>query len=158
MERKLGGDTNPDYASSLILSGVARSLQHDEAAAEPLLRQALEVRKRVFPPGHLLIIAAQVRLGEVFMEEGKNSEAESLLRDAVSAARHSPFPLVAWQSAEAENALGACLARMGRMSEALPLLRNSQAALKAHPQMTFRTRALARTAAILMARGQSQKH
>lgn len=157
MERKLGGDTNPDYASSLILASVARSLQHDDAAAEPLLRQALEVRKRAFPPGHLLIIAAQVRLGEVLMAEGKNSEAESLLRDAARAARHSPFLLVGWQSAEAENALGACLARMGRMSEALPLLRNSQAALKAHPQMIFRTRALARTAAIVMARGQSQR-
>jgi tetratricopeptide (TPR) repeat protein len=149
IQHKLGGDSNPDDALSLICLGLAKSLRHDSAGAEPLLRRALAIRQMSFPPGHLLIIAAQIRLGEVLIDEGRTGEAETLLRGASTSAHHSPFPLPPWQVAEADNALGACLAHMERRSEAFLLLRSSRTALKAHPQATIRKRDLARTLAVL---------
>ncbi len=113
MQRRLGGDKNPDDASSMIVLGLARSLRNDLAGAEPVLRQALGIRKDLFPPGHVQIIGAEIRLGEVLASEGKIGEAEPILREAATAAHQSPFRLPAWQVAEADNALGACLARAG---------------------------------------------
>jgi len=149
LRRKLGGDDNPEVASSLIDVGVARSFQGDLPGAEALLRQALDVRKKILAPGHARIIAAQVRLGEVLTAEGKFSVAEPILRDAVQTAHASPFPLIPWQTAEAENALGACLAAEGHVKEADVLIQSSVLALKAHPQAALREQALSRSAKTL---------
>ena len=138
MRRKLGGDQHPDVASSLIDVALARSFQGDQAGAEPLLRQALAIRKATLEPGHPDILAAEVRLGEVLTWEGKAGEAEPLLREAVDSAQHPPFPLVPWQVAEAENALGACLMSLHRPDEARPLLVESEAALQTDPRPAFR--------------------
>jgi eukaryotic-like serine/threonine-protein kinase len=149
LERKLGGEDTPDYAASLIDLGVVRSYQRDNAGAETVLRQALEIRKKMYQPGHVFIIAAQVRLGEVLTAEGKLDEAESMLHDASQAAHNSPFALIPWQIAEADSALGVCLVRLGRTAEGVRLLRSSQDALKTRPEAAIRKHALDRAAAIL---------
>ncbi len=152
LDRKLGGDDSPDLATTLIDLGVARFYQRDNAQAETLLRQALDIRGKIYPAGHMFIIAAEVRLGEVLTATGKLSEAEALLRAAAQAAHRSPYPLVPWQVAEADSALGVCLARLGHTAAGLALLRSSQDALSTHPEAALRKHALDRAAAILHAK------
>jgi hypothetical protein len=117
---------------------MARAFQDDPAAAEPLLRRALEVRKATLETGHPDILEAQVRLGQVLIQEDKSAEAEPLLREAMQSAERPPFPLVGWQIAEAENALGSCLLALHRPEEGKLLLEKSRAALQTDPRPAFR--------------------
>jgi len=138
MRRKLGGDEHPDVAASLMDIAIAKELSGDAAGAEPLFRQALEIRKKRLPAGHPAIIEAETRLGEGLTAEGKMATAEPILREAVSAAHHESFPLQAWQIAEAESALGVCLAKLGRSGEAESLLASSDRPLLAYPKAGLR--------------------
>jgi len=137
---------SPDPSASLTNLALTRAAQPDPASAEPLLRRALDIRKKELSPGHPSIIATEVRLGEVLVDEGKVAEAEPLLREAVASIHAVPFPLVPWQVTEAEIALGDCLAFRGRATEAAPLLRDADARLKGYPQATLRREILARAA------------
>jgi hypothetical protein len=138
MDHQLGGEENPQAAATLIDLGVARAFQRDPASAEPVLRQALAIRSKEFSPGHPDFISAQVRLGEVLTAEGKGAEAEPLLREALASARSAPFPLLPWQVAEVESALGTCLIALHRPAEGEPLLKASQADLQKDPRPAFR--------------------
>ena len=80
------------------------------------------------------------------MDEGEAGQAEGVLRQALASARTAPFPLLAWQLAEAESALGACLVALHRYSEGQILLRNSEPGLRTHPDATLRRMALRRSA------------
>lgn len=135
---KLGGEENPQAASVLIDLAEDRAFQGDPVSAEPLLRQALAIRKKEFSPGHPNVIATEVRLGEVLTEEGKGAEAEPILREALASAQSAPFPLLAWQIAEAESALGTCLVALHRLPEAEPLLKASAPDLEKDPRPAFR--------------------
>ena len=54
----------------------------DLAAAETLLRQALEVRRRAFPEGDWRTAVAESLLGEALTALGRYDEAERMLRAA----------------------------------------------------------------------------
>ncbi len=84
------------------------------------------------------MIAAAVRLGEALTAGGKAREAEPLLRDALASARSAPFPLLPWQVAEAQSALGTCLIEVNRRAEGEPLLKASMADLRGNPRPAFR--------------------
>jgi len=116
------------------------------AGAEPLFREALQIRQKELRPGHPDIITAEVRLGEALTEEGKLDSAEPLLSDAMKSAHNSPFPLLPWQIAEADSAMGAYFAKRGKASQAENLLRNTQPPMKGYPQTAMRRRILHRTA------------
>ncbi|HLX82773.1 MAG TPA: serine/threonine-protein kinase [Terriglobales bacterium] len=135
---KLGGEENPQAAALLIDIAEDRAFQGDPASAEPLLRQALAIREKEFSPGHPNVIATEVRLGEVLTAEGKAAEAEPVLRDALASARSAPFPLLPWQIAEAQSALGACLVALNRAPEGEQLLKTSQTDLRKDPHPAFR--------------------
>jgi tetratricopeptide (TPR) repeat protein len=134
MRQKLGGNETPDMASSLINVALLRSLQREPAGAEPLLRQALEIRTKELSAGHPAIISIETRLGEVLIDEGKTTEAETLLRQAVTESHAVTFPLTAWQIAEPEIALGADLVAEGHLTEAEKLLRDFEPRLKNYPE------------------------
>jgi serine/threonine-protein kinase len=138
LSRKLGGESTPAYATDLTNLAEDLLFQGDSASAVPLLRQALAIRRLKYNAGNPVIISACVRLGEALTSNGAPAEAEPLLREALQAARTAPFPPLAWQIAEAENALGQCLLRLNRSAEAESLIRNSQAALREHPRPAFR--------------------
>ncbi|HUB52170.1 MAG TPA: serine/threonine-protein kinase [Terracidiphilus sp.] len=118
--------------------GLAREFQHDAAGAEPLFRQAIEVDKAILAPGSPALTSAETRLGEALIIQGKSGLAEPLLRDAVDSTRKPPFPLLPWQVAEPQYALGLCLAKLGRTEEAELLLKNSREALKTYPDPALR--------------------
>ncbi len=145
LRRKLGGNDTPDVASSLMDIGLIQSERGDLPAAEFSLRQALDLRKKMLSPVHPSLVAAEVRMGEVLLSENKVAEAGPLLRAALSSAQASPFPLLPWQVAETQNALGAYLIADGKRAEGVKLLRASLPGLKGYPQATVRRRGLQRT-------------
>ena len=146
MNRALVGKESPDVASSLLEVGMTREFQGDAAGAEPLFRQALQIRQKELRPGHPDIVTSEIRLGEVLTEEGKLDSAEPFLSDAVKSAHNSSFPLLPWQIAEADSAMGAYFAKRGQVSQAERSLRNTEAAMQEYPQVAMKRRILHRTA------------
>lgn len=144
LRRKSGGDDDPGLASSLIEIGLARELAGYSAQAETPLRQAFEIRKAKLPLNHPAVMEAEIRLGEALTTEGKPREAEPLLLEADAIAHHPPVHLLPWQLAEADSALGGCLAALGEPSGAAALLERSKAGLRMHPRAAIRKMALAR--------------
>jgi tetratricopeptide (TPR) repeat protein len=138
MDHKLGGDENPQAASALTNLAEDRAFQSDPASAEPLLRQALAIRQKEWSSGHPGVIAAQVRLAEVLTAEGEAPEAEPILRQALASAQAAPFPLLPWQIAEVQSALGMCLLALNRPAEGEPLFKASQSVLQKDPRPAFR--------------------
>ena len=155
LRRKLGGDSTPAFANSLIELGDDRGFQGDLPGGETLLRRALEIRRNRLSPGHPAIITAEVRLGEVLTAEGNAQEAEPLLRQALGSAVDESFPLPVWQVAEAKNAYGKCLKRLGRNREGDVLIAQSQAGLSSDPRPAFRAGA---TGALLDAQKKALRH
>jgi tetratricopeptide (TPR) repeat protein len=140
MRKALGGEANLDVAASLIEVGVAREYQNDDAGAEQLFRQALESRRKKFATWHPDLIAAEVRLGEVLLAEGRLDLAEPTLREAVSGAHSAPLPLLPWQVAEAEVTYGVCLARLGRARESQAAFSKGLPGLKTYPEAAMHRR------------------
>lgn len=145
MERGLDGEGTPGYASARTILGDASLLHGDAPQAESSYRQAVAIRRTRLNPGNPGILAAQLRLGEALSLQGKSAEAESLLREIVSGLHGEPFPLPAWQTAEADYALGACLSAQGQSREGASLMLRSERALRNHPQAAFRWPAIVRT-------------
>ncbi len=135
---------DPEIASSFTDLGLARELAGHATDAEQPLRHALEIREAKLPANHPAVMAAKVRLGEALIAEGKLGEAERVLRDADTTAHNPPVHLLPWQVAEADNALGECLAALGKRREAAALLEGSRADLKTHPRAIIREMALSR--------------
>jgi hypothetical protein len=66
------------------------------------------------------------------------------LHQAVEGLHAVQFPLVSWQFAEAEIALGEADAGTGRMEEAEPLLRGPATRMKGYPQAALQRQILQR--------------
>ncbi|HEY4841740.1 MAG TPA: serine/threonine-protein kinase [Terriglobales bacterium] len=138
LDHKLGGEETPQAANALIDLAEDRAFQGDPASAEPFLRQALAIREKELSPEHPNVIAAEVRLGEVLTAEGKAEVAEPLLRQSLASARSAPFPLLPWEIAEAQSALGTCLLALNRLPEGKQLREASEADLQKDPRPAFR--------------------
>jgi hypothetical protein len=108
------------------------------------LHQALGLRSTQLNAGHPDLIAVEVRLGEVLIDEHKYAEAEPLLQRASLAAQQFPFPLLPWQVAEADMALGACLVGEGKLADGQKLIRQSEGAVRSDPHSALRRRSLSR--------------
>jgi serine/threonine-protein kinase len=143
--RKHGGAENPGVVASLITIGTSRELQGDPASAEPIFQQVMNIRKKELPPDNPDVISAEIRLGEVLTAENRLDLAESLLSTAEKSVHHPRFPLLAWQIAEADSAMGILLAKQGKASQAYPLLRNAAAGIKTYPQAAMRNKILSDT-------------
>ncbi|MGC1371244.1 MAG: serine/threonine-protein kinase [Candidatus Sulfotelmatobacter sp.] len=144
MRQKLGGEESPDMASSQINLAIVLSMRHDLPEAETLLKKALSIRTKELSAGHPAEISTEVRLGEVLIDQRKFKEAEALLHQATEGLHAVQFPLMPWQFAEAEIALGEADARTGRTEEAERLLRNPAARMKGYPQAALQRQILQR--------------
>jgi eukaryotic-like serine/threonine-protein kinase len=138
LSRKLGGDENPAVATSLTEIALAREFRGDVAGSVPLFREALEILKKRLPPTYPAVISSETRLGEALTADGKADIAEPILRDAVASAHNPPFSLLRWQVAEPENALAACLAKLGHRDAASALAKKSRSGLKSYPESALR--------------------
>jgi tetratricopeptide (TPR) repeat protein len=95
--------------------------------AEPLLREALPLARKLFPAGHPEIASTLLLVGRAAVESGRAKEAEPLLTEAL-AIRRKKLPAGDWGVASAGAVLGDCLRAQGRYAEAEPLLRSAEAA------------------------------
>lgn len=86
-------------------------------------------------------------IGEAYEKLGKLDQALPLLERALSI-RRATFPAGHWLIAEAESALGGCLAAEGRFTEAEPLLVHSHPILAGRPLTSETRRALQRAPAM----------
>jgi serine/threonine protein kinase len=115
------------------ITTLALNLEHQKqpAEAEALLRDVVaRLRKQSPPPGAPLADALTV-LADFLLRERRPDEAELPAREAVELGRKL-FGEGHWQTALAENVLGAALLDLGRYSEAEPLLLSSLGILQLH--------------------------
>lgn len=138
IQRKLGGDEHPQTAATMIDIAEALVFQGHAASAEPLLRQAIAIREKKFSDSHMAVVSAQVQLGQVLVIMGKAQEAKPMLRKALAAAKSQGFPILPWQLAEIEHALGLSLLALHQSKEAEQLFSESRSQLKDHPRPAFR--------------------
>jgi tetratricopeptide (TPR) repeat protein len=102
--------------------------RNDFAAAETLLRDALEVREKRLGPEHADTAATMTLLAGVLIETKRYDEALKLAADAHTlyekslGSRH-------WRTATAASAEGAARAGLRQFDQAEPLLVNSRALL-----------------------------
>jgi len=136
-----GREKAPDTAWTMVILAEARVFQHDPKAAEPLLREALEILQRRLPSEYPPVTIARIRLGEALTAEGNAAAAEPLLRKALASTYAPPFTIPSWQIGEAESALGWCLSVLGHRQEAQRLLEQSQKKLLDDPRPIFRKQA-----------------
>jgi serine/threonine-protein kinase len=97
------------------------------ADAEPLARQALEVRRRLYGPVHAELVAPLNVLGWLLRMRGETQQAEPLLREAVDVGRRVFPPEGDPRLARALNDLGVIREANGDRDEAVGLYRQSLA-------------------------------
>ncbi|MHC5113934.1 MAG: serine/threonine-protein kinase, partial [Planctomycetota bacterium] len=95
-----------------------------EPLSEPFLRKTLEIQRRELPPEHPDITITVGMLVGNLNNQGRGTEAETLMRDAVDVLRRSHGDN-AFRVAAAESLLGECMAKQGRHAEAEPIMLRS---------------------------------
>jgi tetratricopeptide (TPR) repeat protein len=80
--RRRFGEQDVYVARALTGLGELHSAMQQHARAEPPLRRALEIRRRIHPEGHWRIAEAQVALATALAAAGRYAEAEELLTGA----------------------------------------------------------------------------
>ena len=139
LQRKLGGDSNPQLASGELCLGLADLLAGDAASAEAEFRSALEIRKHTFPPTHRDFLLAQVRLAEALLDEDRAKHALAVMQSAAASAAVAPFPLPEWQMAELQIVDGLVLRRAGQAGNPSGIIAANSAALDTYPQAAVRS-------------------
>ena len=81
--RTLFGQDNPDVAASLLALATLREEQGNLAEAEKSARQAMDMLRRVRPPGHPDVAKAMMIVGRILQERGDTEHAIALLQDAI---------------------------------------------------------------------------
>ncbi len=145
LQRKLGGDSNPQLASGELCLGLADLLAGDAAAAAAEFQSALEIRKRTFSPTHRDFLLAQVRLAEAFLDGDRTKDAADVMQSATASAAKAPFPLPEWQMAELRIVDGLALRRAGEMGDPSGIVAANNAALDTYPQVAMRSYLKSRT-------------
>ena len=116
------GETDYRFWANLSNLALMRQEQGDFAAAEKLYRRVLELREKFLPPESSQIASALNNLGAVLHEEGRDLEADPLLRRGLLLAEnaHDDKTMGALL-----NTLGIVLYTMGEDARAEPVLRRS---------------------------------
>jgi serine/threonine-protein kinase len=96
----------------------------DYDGAETLLRESLEMRRRLLGDNHLEVATNLSSIATLLVARGQAAEAEPLIREALSILGEI-LPPDHWGIAYAESVLGAVLSAYGRHEEAEPLLSKS---------------------------------
>ena len=117
---------SPSLAATLANLGVALNRQKEYAAAEPVLREALERRRRNLGEDHPETVAAINNLAAVLMEMGKLVEAEPLARESLEKCRRVHGNEHA-KTLAAMNVMGQVLFRQNKFAATEPYYREALA-------------------------------
>jgi tetratricopeptide (TPR) repeat protein len=120
-QRRVG---DPGLAATLGNLGVVLTRQKEFAAAEPYLREALEIRRRTLGDDHPLTVSNTTNLAALIMDMDKLAEAEPLAREALAKCRRI-FGDEHASTLKAMNTLGQVLFRLNRFTETKPLYREA---------------------------------
>jgi hypothetical protein len=112
--KTLPADQAPMLAIALNLLG---TITQDKVEAEALLRQALEIRRKLYPKDHADLAQSLSNLGRVLLKEEDFEGAEKYLGEAV-AMRRRLFPKGSRELARNLNDLGALQQQEGKLAEA----------------------------------------
>ncbi len=87
--RKTLGDDNAQVATASYTLAALLHSQREYAAAEEHCRRSLDIRRKRLPATNPDVVASTKLLASILRDSGRESDAESLLRDATSASRPS---------------------------------------------------------------------
>ena len=124
MFRRILGENHPNVALSLNNLAELYYSQGRYSEAEPLFKQALDLRKRTLAENHPLVASSLNSLAELYRRQGRYSEAEPLLKQALELRKRTlgeNHPDVA----SSLNNLAELYKNQGRYSEAEPLLKQA---------------------------------
>lgn len=113
-----------EIAKSLNNLGMLYHAQTRFTEAEPLLKQALEIRQKVLPPGHPVIAISLHNIGGIYYSQRRFTEAEPLFKQAIEiflALPHEPTMALA----ASLNQLGALYQEQGRLKKSESLHQQS---------------------------------
>jgi len=126
VERLEAGEIEDELIEAELRYTIGATFQGlgEYALAEPHLRAALAIRRRVLGDDHPDTIVSVSKLGVLLKQQGKLDEAESYLRETLDAARRvfgddHPNTLTSFGN------LGSLLADQGKLDEAEPYLRDA---------------------------------
>jgi tetratricopeptide (TPR) repeat protein len=85
--RKNETGSHLEVASNLVLIGQLRRAQKRHEQAETYLTEALEIRRKILPPHHLLVAATELELGYTLTDLAKYVEGEKHLLQAMATRR-----------------------------------------------------------------------
>jgi len=111
---------NSDRPETLVNLAMMRAREGDQASAERLLKQAVQLAPYFTP--------AVVNLADLYRANGRESDSEMLLRKAI---------ISSFDKAPIQHTLGLSLVRQKRMPEALDMLRTSAHADSATPRYVY---------------------
>ena len=134
--RKAVGEEHPFLAFDLTTLADSLAGQGKTAEAERLYARVVAMQRKLLPADSADRAYGLVGFGTLRSAHGDPAGAEPLLREALSL-RQNGLPAGHWRTAEAESALGACLARLGRVKEAGELLRKAEPVLTARGPRTL---------------------
>jgi tetratricopeptide (TPR) repeat protein len=121
-------------AASLNNVGNLLWKRREYAQAEPLLREALALYRKLYPRGHPDLAASLNNLGGLLLERGEYAQAEPLLREALALGRKL-YPQGHPHLAASLNNLGNLLRARGEYAQAKPCYREALAlGRKLYPQ------------------------
>ncbi|MBI5426384.1 MAG: serine/threonine protein kinase [Opitutae bacterium] len=100
------------------------------AEASALTRETLELRRTALGSTHPHTLAALFQLGDLLLRQNQPAAAEPVLRESLDAQLRADSS--SWVTAAARAQLGTALARLGRFTEAEPLLLEGHRALAAN--------------------------
>jgi serine/threonine protein kinase len=115
-----GGHPLTTLPTRLFLATLLNEKGDRDEAEKLLLEIVPEVKRRYVAPDDILGLTL-LEYGKVLLARGKATQAEPFLRAGWENLRKTGSAFK-WTSAEAESALGECLAVLGRQNEAAPLL------------------------------------
>jgi serine/threonine-protein kinase len=122
-------DRGEDLATALLYFGKVRLETGDAQAAEPPIREALAIRRRLFGRDHPQVANAIDGIGELMQERGDYTAAEHAYREAL-AIRRDLFPGDHMDVGVSLENLGIVLQAAGRSTEAAGLLEEALAVLR----------------------------
>jgi eukaryotic-like serine/threonine-protein kinase len=130
---------DPRLAHTLHALGMLRAQQGDNTSAVALQREALEIRRAVFGPGHLLVVESLAALGFAYRRQRALDLARDVYLEATELARRVDDPQDIYL-ASSIHGLAASLAPMGEFDAAEPLFREAIGLMEArshevHPEL-----------------------
>jgi tetratricopeptide (TPR) repeat protein len=125
-DRKRGSEQGDVLAKTLASLGSAQFFKGDLAAAEPSMRESLQIREQFFGMHHALTAISLNNLGVLLYQSGRYDEALAIYRQALPIYREI-YGVEHPEVATILNNIGRAALMVGQVEEAEPLLRQALA-------------------------------